>query len=75
MIVITNVSSVHFEQRGNVIYGNVVLDRDLAGFLITTVIPTLFANIIGHATNYFDEGMFDAAVGVNLTILLVLTTM
>ena len=32
-------------------------------------------HFLGHATNYFDESMFDAAVGVNLTILLVLTTM
>ena len=57
------------------LHGNVVLDRDIAGFLITTAIPTIFANAIGHATNYFGTEMFDAAIGVNLTILLVLTTM
>ena len=56
-------------------YGNVVLDRDIAGFLITTAIPTIIANIIGHATNFFEDQLFDAAIGVNLTILLVLTTM
>ena len=56
-------------------YGNVVLDRDIAGFLITTAIPTIIANIIGHATNFFGDQLFDAAIGVNLTILLVLTTM
>ena len=51
-------------------YGNVVLDRDIAGFLITTAIPTIIANIIGHATNFFGDQLFDAAIGVNLTILL-----
>ena len=56
-------------------YGNVVLDRDIAGFLITTAIPTIIANIIGHATNFYGDQLFDAAIGVNLTILLVLTTM
>ena len=56
-------------------YGVIVLDRAVSGFLITTAIPTIIANMIGHATNYFGEGQFDAAIGVNLTILLVLTTM
>ena len=51
-------------------YGNVVLDRDIAGFLITTAIPTIIANIIGHATNFFGDQLFDAAIGVNFTILL-----
>ena len=57
------------------VYGNVVLDRYLTGFLITTAIPTIFSNVIGHATNFFGEQYFDASIGVNLTILLVLTTM
>ena len=67
--------SVHFDSDGNILYGYIVLDRDIAGFLITTAIPTIIANMIGHATNFFGENLFDAAVGVNLTILLVLTTM
>ena len=56
-------------------HGNVVLERDISGFIITTAIPTIIANMIGHATNFFGTGLFDAAIGVNLTILLVLTTM
>ena len=57
------------------LYGYIVLDRDIAGFLITTAIPTIIANMIGFATNFFEGDLFDAAIGVNLTILLVLTTM
>ena len=56
-------------------HGSIVLDRDISGFIITTAIPTVIANMIGHATNFFGDGLFDAAIGVNLTILLVLTTM
>ena len=52
-----------------------MFDRAIEGFLVTTAIPTIFANMIGHATNYFGGESFDAAIGVNLTILLVLTTM
>ena len=66
---------VQFEANGNVMLGNVVLDRDISGFIITTAVPTVIANMIGHATNFFAEDLFDAAIGVNLTILLVLTTM
>jgi hypothetical protein len=33
------------------------------------------ANLIGHVSNYYDESHFDVAIGVNITILLVLTTM
>jgi hypothetical protein len=30
---------------------------------------------MGHLTNYFEQDHFDVAVGVNFTLLLVLTTM
>ena len=43
--------------------------------MITTALPSVLANTVGHFTNYFGDDNFDAAVGVNLTILLVLTTM
>jgi hypothetical protein len=33
------------------------------------------ANLIGHVSNYYDETYFDVAIGVNITIMLVITTM
>jgi hypothetical protein len=33
------------------------------------------ANLIGHVSNYYDETHFDVAIGVNITIMLVITTM
>ena len=64
----------HIDEQ-NLILGKMVLVRNIKGFIITTALPSFLANIIGHMTNYFKEESFDAVIGVNLTILLVLTTM
>ena len=63
------------DDEEDVIHGKMLLDRKLDGFIITTALPSIIANIIGHSTNYFRQDNFDVAIGVNLTILLVLTTM
>ena len=69
-------SSVRFEtDEDNFIHGKMVFERKIKGFVITTALPSVTANVIGHFTNYFPKEHFDAAIGVNLTILLVLTTM
>ena len=51
-----------------------VFSRAPYGFVFTTLLPTVLANIVGHTTNYFEDH-FDASIGVNLTIMLVITTM
>ena len=74
--ILTACFSVHFHvDKKEVIHGKIILVRKLDGFIITTALPSIIANVIGHTTNYFDEDSFDVAIGVNLTILLVLTTM
>jgi hypothetical protein len=50
-------------------------ERKLLGFLLTTFLPTLMFIIIAHITNYFGRQSFDSSIGVNLTLLLVITTM
>jgi hypothetical protein len=57
------------------IYGSLTFQRSLLGFFLTVCLPTLISIFIGHTTNYFGEKRFDVAIGVNLTLLLVLTTM
>ena len=42
---------------------------------MTIYMPTILLNIIGHSTNYFKPFFFEAVVTVNLTVMLVLTTM
>jgi hypothetical protein len=49
--------------------------RHLTNFLLTTCLPTLMSITIGHASNYFGQAHFETAIGVNLTLMLVLTTM
>ena len=52
-----------------------VFGRELEGFIISTCVPAILANLIGHMTNYFEDDLFDLAISVNLTIMLVITTM
>lgn len=51
------------------------MERSVKPSLITTFLPTVLINIIGHATLYMKEEDLECAVAVNLTVLLVLTTM
>ena len=45
------------------------------GTFLTIFFPTVLLNIIGHVTSYFKPFFFEAVVTVNLTAMLVLTTM
>ena len=53
----------------------VVLGRRLLSNILTTYLPTLLLNIMGHITVYFKPFFFEAIITVNLTVMLVLTTM
>ena len=50
------------------------LGRRLFGTIMTIFLPTVLLTIIGHMTNYF-KAFFVNVMVVNLTVLLVLTTM
>ena len=54
----------------------IVLNRRIINELLTTFLPTFFfLGIIVYATNFFKPFFFKAVVTVNLTALLVLTTL
>ena len=53
----------------------VVLGRRLLSNVLTVYLPTVLLNTIGHATVYFKPFFFEAIITVNLTVMLVLTTM
>ena len=53
----------------------VTLGRRLLGTILTVFLPTILMNVVGHAANYFKPFFFEAVVSVNLTVMLVLTTM
>ena len=54
---------------------SISLGRRLLGTFLTIFFPTILLNLIGHSTNFFKEFFFEAIVTVNLTSLLVLTTL
>ena len=51
------------------------LGRRLLGTFLTVFLPTVLLNVIGHSANYFKAFFFEATISVNLTVMLVLTTM
>lgn len=53
----------------------IVLKRRLMNELLTTYLPTVLILIIVYITNFFKTFFFEAVVTVNLTALLVLTTL
>ena len=57
------------------ISAEVTLGRRLLATILTVFLPTILLNVIGHSTNYFRAFFFEAVVTVNLTVMLVLTTM
>ena len=53
----------------------VEMGRKILGVILTMYLPSVLMNIVGHSTNYMKRFFFEAAVSVNLTVMLVLTTM
>ena len=52
-----------------------ILGRNYLIFFLTDFIPTILSNFIAYSTIFYIEENFETAIGVNLTILLVITTM
>lgn len=53
----------------------IVFKRRLTNELLTTYLPSLLLLLMSYATTYFKPFYFEAAVTVNLSILLVTTTL
>jgi hypothetical protein len=53
----------------------VMLGRRLLSNVLTVYVPTVLLNVMGHVTVYFKPFFFEAIITVNLTVMLVLTTM
>ena len=65
----------HLIQHKGAVVIKVTLGRRLLGIFLTVYVPTILLNIIGYATNYFKDFFFEAVITVNLTSMLVLSTM
>ena len=53
----------------------IVLGRRLLSLILTIFAPTIILNLVGHLSNFFKEFFFEATISVNVTVMLVLTTM
>ena len=54
---------------------HVVMGRRILSSILTVYLPTVLLNVMGHVTVYFKPFFFEAIITVNLTVMLVLTTM
>ena len=43
--------------------------------VLTTFLPTILINLIGHMSNYFSMEFFEGLMSMNVTVMLVLTTL
>ena len=50
------------------------IHRRILSLLLTTFLPTILLPLMGHVTNYFNDSFFDVKMAVNVTVMLMLTT-
>ena len=62
------------EKNANMVYVALKLKRKVATELLTTYLPTILMLLITFVTIFFDKDLFGDAIAVNLTIMLVMTT-
>ena len=63
------------ELEDNIVEVKMVLGRRLTAAFMTIYLPTFLLNVIGHTTTYYKTKYFEAIMTVNVTVMLVLTTM
>ena len=63
------------EKGVEILHVDVYLGRRLLSIILTVFAPTVILNIVGHSSNYFKEFFFEAVISLNVTAMLVLTTM
>ena len=73
MFTITNLT-LKEEETANMVYMALKLKRKVATELLTTYLPTILLLLITFTTIFFDKDLFGDHIAVNLTIMLVMTT-
>jgi len=71
MFTITN---LNLAEEDGMVYMALKLKRKVATELLTTYLPTILLLLITFVTIFFDKDLFGDAIAVNLTIMLVMTT-
>ena len=68
------IQSLTLFQSDQLVIMSIVLKRKVATELLTTYLPTMLLLLITFVTIFFDKDLFGDAISVNLTIMLVMTT-
>ena len=71
---ITNFDLVNATHPGEGIRMTITLKRKIMSEMMTTYFPSLLLMMITYATTFFKPFFFEAALSVNLTTMLVMTT-
>ena len=71
MFTITNLT---LNEEDNMVSMAMKLKRKVVTELLTTYLPTILLLLITFTTIFFDKDLFGDAIAVNLTIMLVMTT-
>ena len=62
------------DKEANLVFMAIKLKRKVVTELVTTYFPTILLLLITFTTIFFDKDLFGDAIAVNLTIMLVMTT-
>ena len=73
-LVMFTITNLKLEKRKDQVHMVLSLKRKIQMELLTTYLPTLLLLIITYATTFFKSIYFEASLTVNLTIMLVMTT-
>ena len=73
-LVMFTITNLKLEKRKEQVHMVINLKRKIQTELLTTYLPTVLLLIVSYATTFFKSEYFEASVTVNLTIMLVMTT-
>ena len=73
-LVMFTITDLKLEKRKDQVHMVIFLKRKIQTELLTTYLPTILLLGITYATTFFKSEYFEASVTVNLTIMLVMTT-
>ena len=73
-LIMFTITDLKLEKRKEQVHMVINLKRKIQTELLTTFVPTLLLLMIAYSTHFFKPEYFEASVTVNLTIMLVNTT-
>ena len=73
-LVMFTIQSLSLYKKERLVMMQIKLKRKVATELLTTYLPTILLLLITFTTTFFDKDLFGDVIAVNLTIMLVMTT-